>query len=217
MGSETPPSDPSTPETRIDLGFAGLSVRPGEHAGHFYEDEELQVECMTAFLARGLETGSKCAYLAPADGGTLEAVLDGLRQRGHDPDEALRDGQLAVTEGLNSVADLKATLREARADAADRFRDLRWAGAMTWAIDRLDDSASLMRWEAACNQVETGGVPVVFYCQYDLREFSGRVVMDALRTHPVCLVGRSVQENALYQEPSDFLAELEERPAETFA
>ena len=57
---------------------------------------------------------------------------------------------------------------------------------MTWALKKLPTSETLMEWESHCNVVENP--PAVFLCQYDLKVFLGTVVMDALRTHPVCIL-----------------------------
>jgi hypothetical protein len=51
--------------------------------------------------------------------------------------------------------------------------------------------------------------PVV--CTYDLSKFGATVVMDALRTHPVVLIGGLLQENPFFVPPDEFLLEIRER------
>jgi hypothetical protein len=48
-------------------------------------------------------------------------------------------------------------------------------------------------------------------CAYDLSKFSASVVMDALRTHPVVIIGGMLQENPFFIPPDQFLLELRER------
>jgi hypothetical protein len=48
-------------------------------------------------------------------------------------------------------------------------------------------------------------------CAYDLSKFSASVVMDALRTHPVVIIGGILQENPFFIPPDQFLLEIKER------
>ena len=70
-----------------------------------------------------------------------------------------------------------------------------------------------MEWESHCNVIENARA--VFLCQYDLATFLGNVVMDALKTHPICIVGNAIHENPFYEEPAVFLKELENRDTST--
>jgi hypothetical protein len=86
---------------------------------------------------------------------------------------------------------------------------LRWGGHMAWSCSAMPASERLMEWESCCNCV--GGVPAVFLCHYELGEFRGDVVMDALRTHPICVVGEAVHSNPFYEPPEAFLDGLRQR------
>jgi hypothetical protein len=48
-------------------------------------------------------------------------------------------------------------------------------------------------------------------CTYDLSKFPASVVMDALRTHPVVIVGGLLHENPYFVPPDQFLLELKKR------
>ena len=48
-------------------------------------------------------------------------------------------------------------------------------------------------------------------CAYDLSKFDASVVMDALRTHPVVIIGGLLQENPFFVPPDQFLQEIRER------
>jgi len=50
-------------------------------------------------------------------------------------------------------------------------------------------------------------------CAYDLSKFGASVVIDAMRTHPVVLIGGLLQENPFFVPPDQFLLELRERRA----
>ncbi len=68
-----------------------------------------------------------------------------------------------------------------------------------------------MELEAQCNCL--ADPHAVFLCQYDLKSFMGNVIMDALHTHAVCIVGTKLYRSSLYQEPAAFLGELRSRQA----
>jgi hypothetical protein len=48
-------------------------------------------------------------------------------------------------------------------------------------------------------------------CTYDLTKFGASAAMDALRTHPVVIIGGLVQENPFYVSPDQLLLEIRER------
>jgi hypothetical protein len=52
----------------------------------------------------------------------------------------------------------------------------------------------------------------IVICTYDLSKFRASVVMDAMRTHPVVIVGGLLHENPYFVPPDQFLLELKERP-----
>lgn len=66
-----------------------------------------------------------------------------------------------------------------------------------------------MEWETMCNVIE--GPPAVFLCQYDLTQFLGSVVIDALKTHPLCVVSSVIHKNPFYEKPELFLEGLRRR------
>ena len=52
-------------------------------------------------------------------------------------------------------------------------------------------------------------------CLYDLSKASAALIVDALRTHPMGILGGVVRENPLYTQVEQFLAELRERKERT--
>lgn len=51
----------------------------------------------------------------------------------------------------------------------------------------------------------------IVICAYDLSKFSASVAIDAMRTHPVVIVGGLLHENPFFVPPEQFLLELKER------
>ena len=127
------------------------------------------------------------ALMSPGSG--WEDVRSALEHRGVDVNEAMANKQLQVAEGKTSVDEMQEALGEAVADTRTRFHLLRWGGEMTWSLGKLHNSTRLMEWESACNVIDDP--PAVFLCQYDLTQFRGSVVFDALKTHPLCVIGNA--------------------------
>ena len=200
-------------DDQIPLGFAELYASPGDHIGHFYQTREESRDLVVGFLKTGRDAGEKCVYLGPPDemGPLSEALMAG----GIDVASAQASGRLVLHEGANDPEELKDLLRGAVEDVPGKFPLLRWVGEMTWSLKKLPTTEKLMEWESHCNCV--GDPKPVFLCQYDLTAFQGNVVMDALRTHSVCIVANVIHQNPYYEDPEVFLEELRRRDSTALA
>ena len=138
-----------------------------------------------------------------------QGILEALAASGLDVDGSLSSGQLVLKEGTNDPDELRDGLRNAIAEIPETFSFLRWGGDMTWSLEKDLTSEKLMDWETHCNTI--GEAPAVFLCQYDLKEFPGSAVMDAIRTHPTCVVNDVIHKNPFFQNPEDFLEQLSRR------
>lgn len=196
------------PSGHIALGFGGLQASVGDHIGHFYQTREEWKAILIPFLKAGLEAGDTCAYLmSPASRWhELHAELAAAQI---DVDAALASGLLVLDEGKTSPEELRRWFTRVSAEPSGRPRLLRWGGDMTWSLQHLPTSTMLMEWETMCNLMDT---PAVFLCQYELTQFAGSVVIDALKTHPLCIMGSVMHQNPFYMKPEAFLAELRRRP-----
>ena len=81
---------------------------------------------------------------------------------------------------------------------------------MEWALVDLPGLEDLIEFETRVNYVVPKYDDAVI-CAYDLSKFSASVVMDALRTHPVVIIGGLLQENPFFVSPDQFLLEIRER------
>ena len=187
---------------RISLGFANLSATVGDHIGHFFQTSEEWQAVLIPFLKTGLSAGHKCVYVMSPDHPQQE-IEKALAAEGIEVAEALTSGQLVLGEGRTTPEAMRNWLNEVIADAGDRFAMTRWGGDMTWSLKKMPTSKTLMEWESMCNVLN--GAPCVFLCQYDLTQFRGDVIIDAFKTHPLCIVGNVIHQNQLYTEPEVFL------------
>ena len=192
---------------RIELGFAGIEVSQGDHIGHYYQHADECVTVATDIMAAGLgDAGDKCVCLAVPD--TLERIRTSLEERGIDTAAATRSGQLVMFTGHSSPDELKARMKQALASIPGEYRMLRWLGDMTWAFDKMATTETLMEFECVSN-VER--LPAVVFCQYDIRRFPGNVIVDALKSHPLSIIGDTIYENPYFMDPAAFLEELHAR------
>jgi hypothetical protein len=200
--------------TRISLGFGGLYVSLGDHIGHFYQTRDERETLLLAFLKTGLEEGDRCVYLINQTS-HRQAICEALAAAQIKVKEALASGQLILDEGKASPQELRSWFISVITRTPERFRLLRWGGDMAWSLKKMPTSETLMAWETMCNLIESP--PAVFLCQYDLTQFLGSVVLDAMKTHPLCIIGNVIHRNPFYSEPAIFLKELQRRQAARMA
>ena len=199
-GSKTDPSP-------IDLGFGGLSTTIGAHIGHFYRNEQEMVDVMVPYFAAGLKANDKCTFFCRPEIG--DRVSEGLEREGIDVKAVLNSGQLVLHEGMSSAEATGEVLSELIADAGTpQYRLVRNAGDMGWGLSSMPSTEELVKWEAMYDLQFAPRFPLIALCQYDLRIFGGEVVLDALKTHPLCIIGELIQKNPFYTAPDKFLDEL---------
>jgi hypothetical protein len=81
---------------------------------------------------------------------------------------------------------------------------------MEWALVDLPGVEDLIEFETRVNYV-TPKYDNIVICAYDLSKFSASVVIDAMRTHPVVIVGGLLHENPFFVPPDQLLVEIKER------
>ena len=106
-------------------------------------------------------------------------------QEGVDLDAAISRGTFAIASGIGKTTD----------EASARWEELAWGalgrssvvlrvvGEMTDALDPQSPPIELVRFEESLNST-IKRFPAVVVCQYDVREFDGKAVLSAIKTHP---------------------------------
>ncbi len=198
---------------REPLGFGDVYASPGDHIGHFYQTKQEQRDILSAYLKAGLDADQTCVSLHPRP--EREDLEKALAAVGIDVGGGVASGRLVLDEGQGDPKNMQAMLEDALAEVKQRSSLLRWAGDMTWSVGKMATTETLMQWETHCNVVEDPRA--IFLCQYDLRRFRGDVVMDALRTHPLCVVSNVIHQNPYYEDPETLLKELRDRESTALA
>jgi transcriptional repressor of dcmA and dcmR len=166
------------------------SVARGTHLCGFYASEEGQVRQALIFLAEGFRPGT-VTYLV-GTGETRGRILAGLEREQPGLGTAIAEGRLVVSDYADSAAaQLKwweTWIGQALRRGATLVRAIGDASAFIQAASREE----LFQYEAEYDRRIAHRFPVVTMCQYDVREFTGLLVVDALRAHPHCF-GQSAE------------------------
>ena len=98
-----------------------------------------------------------------------------------------------------------------RSAPAGGYARTRFLGQMEWALEDLPDVSDLIEFESRVNYVVPKYDDTTVICAYDLSKFGATTVINALRTHPLVIVGGLIHENPFYVEPDEFLREAKAR------
>jgi hypothetical protein len=172
---------------------------------------------LRSFITDGFSSGEKAFHIVDPE--VRPEHLKRLGEAGIDVEGALESGQLEVRlwqdaylrEGRFDQDAMLALIEEQlQSGAATGSRRLRLLAHMEWSLLDKPGVDDLLEYETRLNYVVPKyDDPVV--CTYDLSKFGANVVMDALRTHPVVIVGGLLQENPFFVPPDQFLHEIRGR------
>ena len=192
----------------IELGIGGIEAEKGIHIVHFYHGQSQMHDVLSPYVETGIQNGEFVALVI--DPALAQGVLDKLGDMGK---RALDLGQLRVANGAPTPEKMGEFAKGLALECADRSCDrLRVAADMSFAASVGLSPFELLCWEAMSDGNMPEGDEVAVLCQYDVTAFPGTIILDALRTHPLCVNGGVLQENVLHMESAVFLEELEARP-----
>lgn len=197
---------PVSDEDGIPLGFGGVTASVGDHIAHFYKGPDQRFSVLGPYVSRGLQRGDRCACIVSPD--TADGLRTWLRDAGVDVAAAQAAGQLILHPGEATEDDMHALAERIDAQAQeDGHAFVRWAGDGGWALRRDISVCEMLRWEALYDQCSTDW-QMLALCQFDLTVFGGDVVMDAMRSHPLCVMGEVVVPNPMHTDPDVLREEL---------
>jgi DNA-binding NarL/FixJ family response regulator len=194
------------PDRAIPL--AGSVIRQWRHVAAFFRSEEERYRVLAPFIADGLAVGEKAIHIIdPPD---RDRHVRRLTEAGIDVAGAVARHQLVLLPWN------EAYLRDGRFDQQamiDLLRQMLGEGTaqgypltrgiahMEWALQDRPGVHDLIEYEWRLNDVLAECDDVVI-CAYDLTKFTGAVIVDVLRSHPMTIVGGSLRENPFYA-PAD--------------
>lgn len=197
--------------------FTGSSPSRAQHICAFFNGMDEHYRVLRSFVRDGFEQGDKAFHLI--DPKRYEDHLKRLADAGIDVEEAMASGQLEVHpwedgplhgERFDQDSWLAGFEDALRSGPRAGYTRTRFLAQMEWALVDLPGVDDLIEFEVRVNDVVPRYHNAVI-CAYDVTRFSAKVTMDALRTHPVVIIGGLLQENPFYVPPDQFLLEVRRR------
>jgi hypothetical protein len=201
------------------LQIAGTTLGQHRHICAFFNSIDEQHRVLRRFITDGFDRGDKAFHLVNPE--LREDHLRRLADAGINVQEVIGSGQLEVRpweEGplrggrFDQDTWLASFEQVLRSGPAAGYAQTRFLAHMEWALVDLPGVDDLIEFESLVNYVILKYDDAVI-CAYDLSKFGASVVMDALRTHPVVIMGGLLQENPFFVPPDQFLLEIRERRA----
>ena len=167
-------------QTQVSL--EGVSIEYGNHLCSLYDSDVGLHKLSVPLLADGLRLEDTCFLIATQ--ATRKMILQQLDKIGLNVKSLLDKGQLIISEGKQTGSEMLEYFQEQFTDATRTGnRSLRLVGDMSWTLAKGWLPAELNTFELNYNHSLGHQYPIVSLCQYDVREFSGVSVLNALRCH----------------------------------
>ena len=185
-----------------------LNLRSGDHLCLFYEkDPAEQMPALVPFIQDGLSRDEQFVYIA--DDQTVGELEDRLRQSGINVGKECDRGALKLwtRREWRQPGDLSSEKKSLQVldliNEASRsgFKGTRFAIEMTWAMGPDISADELEHWEATINTIFVPGFSGRMACQYNCSRLGAEVLLAALHTHPLAILGDHVYPNLFYQAP----------------
>ena len=138
-------------------------------------------------------------------------IVDGmLFDEGLDVDGAVATGKFILHPAEASAETMVTLANTLLADTENAgYPFLRACGDAAWALESTKNPYELLRWEALLDKYMANWKAIAL-CQLDLAQFSGDIVMGALRAHGLCIMGDLLVPNPFHAFPDTLLDELSE-------
>jgi hypothetical protein len=202
-----------------EVHVAGATLGVHRHICAFFSSREEEYDVLLPFIAEGLERGEKVVQIMDPyriddhccrmhDAGIDAESLSETEQlelrtwyEGH-----IAGGKFVQEEMLDLVPELLASPKGSGKPIS------RVIGQMEWSLLDVPGVDDLVEYESRLNYILSEyDDPVV--CVYDVTKYNAAFILDVLRTHPMVIIGSTLQENPFYVAPDVFLEEMKSRQA----
>lgn len=201
------------------IRFAGSQLDESRHVCAFFHNADEEYRVLLPFIKDGFECGDKAVHVVSPN--QRSDHLKRLAAAGIDTTAAEQSGQLELLNNTETYLRggsfdqdrmLEAFEQLASGNAEGGFPLSRIICRMDWAGEGRSHISDLIEFESRINDVWRRHDDAVI-CVYDLAKFGGETVIDIMRTHPMIIIGGSLQQNPFFTPPEEFLSELRERRA----
>jgi hypothetical protein len=204
----------TAPLTRPDVAPARNPLLDAEgHVCAFFHGEDEEYRVLLPFIKEGFDQGERaCHLVSPARRADHRRRL---AEAGIDVVGAEASGQLVLLDWSQTYLeggrfDQDRTMSQLASSRDEGLRlgssRTRYVAHMEWALE-LENRPELAVYEATSNFFPL--TPNVAICVYQIRRWDGQLLVDALRTHPLVILGGLLHENPFFQPPAEVLAELQ--------
>jgi len=201
------------------IPFAGSQLDETRHVCAFFNSEDEGYRVLLPFIKDGFDCGDKAIHVVDPE--RYQAHLRRLSGSGIEPAEAIGSGQLELLISTETYLQrgrfdqdrMLATFEElVSRHGPGGFPRSRIVCSMDWASNDESHLNDLIEFESRVNDLWSRHEDAVI-CVYDLSKIGGDVVVDVMRTHPMIVIGGTLQRNPFHVAPADFLRERRDRRA----
>jgi hypothetical protein len=206
---------PTINQNEQPIRFAGSDLGKNNHICGFFSNREEEYQLLLPFIKDGFARGEKAFHVVNPR--LRDDHIQRLESVGIDVEGVEKSGQLELCDweqayfpdGRFDQNRMLAMWQEVMGGAVQSgYTRTRLIAHMEWALEDREGARDLIEYEARFNLIHEARDPVI--CAYDLRRFTGDVIMDVMRTHPTILVGGVLMENPFFIQPEQFLRDIRE-------
>jgi excisionase family DNA binding protein len=185
----------SQPDEKNALAVLNDTDYTERHISLFFRDAEEQWQLLRPYIIDHLNAGAPVIYLQHST--PSEQLMQRLHAEGLPLDKLIARGLLRVLPPSQTyllpgyfngqrMLDFIETAILASLEAG--HRRVLMTGEMTWSLQGTPGAEEMAKYEELLNPLVDKYPAVTIICQYDLKRFSGDIILDALLTHPSILV-----------------------------
>ncbi len=181
-----------------------------DHHCFLYESPEEWASFIGIYIRTGLEQGERCMYIF--DTHSARQVRDTLKSQGVDVTAAEASGQLLIMhgrkvytrDGVLAPVHMIRTLRSEMAKTLEEgYPALRVTTETDWVLNYEGQDEIIFQFTAELNSDFLPKNPCLCVCQYDLKQFKGKLINDVLLTHSGVIRDNKVFSNFYYFPPNE--------------
>ena len=202
---------------RKSVCLFGEHLHEGMHICTFFRSSAERYRVLMPFICEGMEQGDRAFHIVNPSLRSEHAQR--IAEAGIDTARAEEQGQLEIIgwdeaylrdgsfnhSGMLSL--LPVLLNRGRTRG---FPITRFIADVAWVLNTPGALNQLLEYECRVN-LALPKAPDIVICSYDLDKVDAAMVIAAMRTHPVVLIGGIIQRNPFYVPPEELLKELDER------
>ena len=169
-------------ERPTEVVLEGIAIEYGNHICTLYENDLGRLKWSVPFIRDGLRNGEGCLLVATKD--VRDEIVGHIREVWDGVPEAIEQGHLLLSDGIPD-GEVMCRFVEHSLMLATRagMRSFRLLGDMSWCLALGMSYDDLLAYEMRYSHEVARRFPLVSVCQYDVRDFSGPAVLNALKCH----------------------------------